>query len=174
VKISRGDYVKELQLYFPWLRDSLPYPTNMAIPDRGYWLPTEREWWKDSLGQFIDQYEFIKELFDCDDFSLVYHAWVVQVMYKQAKKRELPPEEWFPWAVGQAWGSRFRGKDTGHAIIFCLTRDKGLLLYEPQISEEFWRVKKYEDLEHFKEDPAPSIFVYHTINVPDRMHWVRS
>ena len=117
----------------------------IVLVDRLYELP----WWKDVeillVDSFINKYTYATEVFDCDDYALVLHAFIVQERYR--KMSEGKPKN-RPWAFGQALVSQLDGKEAHHAINICWTADKGLLLVEPQT--DWARVADPErDMLHF-------------------------
>ena len=148
MKITREDLIKQLHALWPDLVDGLPGPTNLAIPDNTYWLPSKRDLEWLVVDTFMEKYRYKAEVFDCDDFALVLHAFVVQNRYIEIEQRKLSKDEWFPWAFGQVWGTKFRGKPTGHAINICLTRDEGVILLEPQ-NDQIWKADSNRDHVHF-------------------------
>ena len=75
------------ELTVPWLRDEA-----YELPS----LEQVKEFLKRSK---VNEYHFVDEIFDCDDFALQLHAEV---------KRE------FHWALGEAFGDRFRGEEKLH------------------------------------------------------------
>jgi len=93
------------------------------VADKNYYLPTSKELAELLKEGFIDKYKFKNELFDCDDYALILHAWIRQKQYK---------ESWInPWAVGEIWG-KFKDNEGFHAMNFAITSDRGFLLIEPQ------------------------------------------
>ena len=145
---TRKNLIKQIHEIWPDLVDGYPGPSNIAIPDNTYWLPTKRDLEWRVVDTFMDQYRYKAESFDCDDFALVLHAFVVQERYVQIERRELSKDEWFPWAFGQVWGTRFRGQPMGHAINVCLTSDDGIILLEPQ-NDQIWEANTDRDHVHF-------------------------
>jgi hypothetical protein len=85
---------------------------------------------------------------DCDDFAQILHSFIVQERYREMMHRGSNKKEWLPWAFGQCWGQKFQGKDGGHAINLCVTRDSGIMLIEPQ-NDALWEAKKGEDFVFF-------------------------
>ena len=74
---------------------------------------------------FIDRYKFKAEVFDCDDYALILHAWIRQIQYK---------EKWEnPMAFGEAWG-KF-GNEEHHALNIAISHDSEILIIEPQTDE---------------------------------------
>jgi hypothetical protein len=141
MKIYFFDLIDELKKHWGKLTEK----NDIMVADKYYWAPSY-----DSLQDlvwrtYIDRYKYIKDAYDCDDFALSLHAFVVQTRYEEIYKRKVPKEEWYPWAFGQIWGYKFRGVKGMHAINICLTSDRGLVLIEPQ-EDKIWRVNNEKDI----------------------------
>ena len=96
----------------------------IKVTDKDFYLPYYNEVWSMLKDNFINEYKYMIETFDCDDYALVLNAWVRQEQYRN---------KWVnPWAFGEAWGEFGFGK---HALNFVATSDKGLRLVEPQSDE---------------------------------------
>lgn len=121
---------------------------RIMCADRDYWLPSEKDL-KDIIWKsYIDEYQYAIERFDCDDFALVLHAFIVQERYIRADEHKLPKEEWFPWAFGEVWGSKFQGENTAHAINICITDEEEIFLIEPQ-NDKIWLANSSDDNVYF-------------------------
>lgn len=120
---------------------------DIDTSDSDYWLPKCKEVYDLVWDTFIDKYQYTPETFDCDDFSLILHAFIVQERYVQIKLKEIPREQWRPWAFGQARGRKFRGHESHHAINLCLTSDHGIVFIEPQSGPEpvIWEANRESD-----------------------------
>jgi len=136
MKIASQDLFRQLKSIWPSMQ--------VILADREYWLPAESKVHDLVWGSYIEQYRYTVELFDCDDYALTLHAFVVQERYKQMEERKLPKEEWFPWAFGEVRGRRFNGVEANHAINICVTSDKGVLLIEPQ-NDKSWTADRDRD-----------------------------
>lgn len=104
---------------------------HIRMADKAYWFCKESDIVPLLYDSYINRYEYTLDLFDCDDFALVLHAFVRQEQYKQKWKA--------PMAFGEIWlPSR------SHAINFVrVVGPDRYLLIEPQndnISE--WSVNE--------------------------------
>jgi len=140
MKVERLWLLSELQRYWP---DRKPY-----LGDSNYWLPSLREVEDLLLKSWVDQYKWMNEIFDCDDFALIVHAWVVQERYKRRQEEGEKEELKYPWAFGEAWGSKLKGEYTSHAINVVITRDKGIYLAEPQ-DDHIWAANPDNDILYY-------------------------
>lgn len=95
------------------------------------WLLAESE---------FEKYKYHKNTFDCDDFSLILHAFVRQEQYRRKDWKN-------PWAFGEAWGNKFKGELQEHAVNIALTK-KEILLIEPQ-TDEIWTANPDNDNIYF-------------------------
>jgi hypothetical protein len=154
VRINQNKIVKRIQKIWPYLTYGIPGPTNIAIADETYWMPTRQkleDLWTSTL---LWQYQYSAEYMDCDDFALLLHALIVRDRYKQINEHKVPKGEWYSWAIGQCWGSRFKNNEGGHAINIAFTSDEGVLLLEPQalpatLKLNIWKPNKDEDQPFF-------------------------
>lgn len=117
---------------------------NLWIADSDYWLITEDELKWVVKESPINEYRFVNEGFDCDDFALLFHSHVVEMRYEEILMNNRDAKKWYPWALGQVWGTKFQGKKTTHAINICLTKDEGIMLIEPQ-TDEIWKADPEQD-----------------------------
>ena len=152
MKYIRPGIVATFRILWPHLIDDLPRPTNMAIADGEYWIPTIDEVNFFLKNTTIDRYQYHSKGFDCDDFAYVLAGQVRQNRYYQMKVRGLPPEEWLQWPFGMVWGSKFHGKSMYHAINICIVMDekdhRKVVLIEPQ-SDKNWMADKNDDHPYF-------------------------
>lgn len=77
-------------------------------------------------------------LFDCDDFSLLLHAYVIKKRYQDFQNGLIPKNRLFPLAFGQCWGDFGYGN---HAINIAITHDLEIILIEPQ-QDKKWKATK--------------------------------
>ena len=96
---------------------------QMYVADNNYFCPTFEQLAELILGSQIDYYKYRSDTFDCDDFSLILHAFVRQCQYDMAWPN--------PWLFGEVFGN-FRDIEGHHARNFCITSDRGFVLPEPQ------------------------------------------
>ena len=144
--IKRNDLIKKIHTVWPDLLDAMPKATNIAIPDNAYWLLKRKdvEWILSDT--WINKYGYIAEGFDCDDSAMLFHAFCIQERYK--RMQEAGKTGWLPFAIGQAWGTRFQGKETGHAINIAISSDEGIIFMEPQ-NDKTWVADSNRDHVHF-------------------------
>ena len=127
------------------LKALYPVSLRIDIADREYWWPAYDKVKSLLWDTYIDRYRYTLEMFDCDDFALVLHAFVVQERYRQIEKRKLSKDEWLPWAFGQVWGTKFQNEVKDHAVNICVTSDKGVTLIEPQ-NDAIWSFNPANDI----------------------------
>jgi hypothetical protein len=85
--------------------------------DKKYFLPSKKFLWNELISQYIDDYKYTLDIFDCDDFTLILHAWIIQKSYA---------DKWdYPMCFGQLW------KDT-HMVNISILDTKEVVLIEPQ------------------------------------------
>ena len=105
------------ELTVPWLRDEA-----YELPS----LEQVKEFLKRSK---VNEYHFVDEVFDCDDFALQLHAEV---------KRE------FHWAFGEAFGDRFNGEEKLHNSNIFMADNYEIYLVEPQ-TDKIWLAVRGQD-----------------------------
>jgi len=138
-----GSYfiAKRFREIWPNLVYSVVGATSILLADDNYILPKKDDIKKILKESLIDMYKYTVHSFDCDDYSLLAHAFIVQERYK-IKKNKLEKKQ--PWAFGQAWGSKFNGKEVSHAVNICYTQDEGIIFIEPQ-TDKIWRANSEQD-----------------------------
>lgn len=104
-------------LEVPWLRDK-----EYELP----LLSDVEEFVKDSK---VDEYHFIGEDFDCDDFALQLHAEVKRKHH---------------WAFGEAFGDKINGIPILHNLNIFISSNGNVYLLEPQ-TDEIWKAVKGQD-----------------------------
>ena len=87
------------------------------IPDKEYTLPSEYKIWNELVSSYFEDYEYLNSIMDCDDYSLLLHAWIRQQQYKNKWEK--------PLAFGEVWSRT-------HALNFVILDDKTIKLVEPQ------------------------------------------
>lgn len=92
----------------------------------------------------VADFEYIGNVWDCDNFALQLHARVQKAQYDEVI---LGTAEKTPWAFGECMGTRFRGRNEDHAINIALT-DKGIYLIEPQ-TDAIWKANSKKDAPFF-------------------------
>ncbi len=121
------------------LKDAWPEinSNNIKISDTWYIMPSDNELWKlvmdAGVNSFVHTYHIMddcSQMFDCDDFALLLHSFVIKERYNQMVEQKLSKEECLPWAFGQIW---CKGPTSdNHALNICITKDKGIELIYPQ------------------------------------------
>lgn len=102
---------------------------KIKLADKNYIMPTEEELKKALFDSKVSSYQYVPEIEDCDDFSLLLHADIIRKRYDAYKAGELSKNQQYPWAFGQIW---YQGPTGLHSANICVTCDKGILLIEPQ------------------------------------------
>lgn len=94
------------------------YPNaEIHVADKDYECPTEERLWDELVTSYFEDYEYLKETLDCDDYALLLHAWIRQKQYK---------EKWGkPLAFGEAWSKT-------HAVNIAILNTGKVVLIEPQ------------------------------------------
>lgn len=146
MKTNHKQIVKDLQTIWPSLIDNLPGPTSIALADKDYWMITKAQVKEIVSKTWFEKYHGVVEGFDCDDYALLFYAFVVQERYKQM--RESGETAWLPWAIGIAWGSMFDGRIAPHAVNIAITRDAGIILIEAS-NDKVWIPTSKTDLVYF-------------------------
>ena len=98
-------------------------PYQMHVADNNYFCLTFGQLTELLLDSKIDLYKYRDDTFDCDDFSLILHAFVRQCQYSIGWSN--------PWLFGEVFG-KFSDIGGSHARNFCITSDRGFVLPEPQ------------------------------------------
>lgn len=83
-------------------------------------------------------------MFDCDDFALLFHSYVVRERYQMLQESKLIKKERLPWSIGQSWLTKVGGKKWNHAINVALTRDNDVIFIETQ-NDEIWKADPNND-----------------------------
>jgi len=92
--------------------------------DKHYIVRSYHYYWKIVLDSFIDRYKRKFTVFDCEDYSLILHAFVRQLQYY--KNEELP------LAFGEVWLKESNGRSRSHALNIAVTDEGEVILIEPQ------------------------------------------
>jgi hypothetical protein len=126
VKLTNMDVRFKINEVWPHL--SLADPRILSV-DKIYWTPKRKSVESLLYDSFIENYGYLKEIFDCDDFALILHAFVVQERYRWVDSDKKPEGgEWLPWVFGEIGINN-------HMLNFCLTEDDGFIIIEPQSDE---------------------------------------
>ena len=114
-------------------------PGRLWLADSVYVMPTEKELKEILFRSKVDSYKYTKNIQDCDDYALFLHTDVILYRYENFKKGKIDKDQLYSWAFGQIW---YKDSRIGyHAINICITRDKGVLLIEPQ-NDKIFKPKK--------------------------------
>ena len=112
---------------------------NIWMPDRSYYLPEKSEVESIAKKTYFEKYAWTKEIFDCDDFATIFLAW--------AKQQRYCGEHTHSIAFFMCAGTKFDGKNTGHAINGAVCQE-GVYLIEPQ-NDKIWLADPDRDHVHF-------------------------
>lgn len=100
-----------------------PLMPNVDIfcADKEYFLPSRKFLWNELFKEYIDDYKYTLDIFDCDDFAIILHAWLIQKGYA---------DKWpHPMCYGEIWGRYYNG---GHAINISILDTEEVVLIEAQ------------------------------------------
>ena len=140
MQITRFDIIDELKKQWK--------TSTIRIADMIYWSPKMSEVEDLVYGTYFQRYKYLREIMDCDDFSFIFKAFVIQERYKQIVEKRLTKEERFSWSLGIADGYLKRYKrNVGHSFCICLTRDKGWVVID--VIPNIIRRVEDEDKVHF-------------------------
>ena len=162
MEISRQKIITTLWDLWPDLVDGLPSPTNIAIPRGRYWAPTRQQFENMINADYssVAKYtHYVTDLYACTNFAatlaVISDFYVLQLL----ALNQLRPENRLEWAIGEVWGTRFRGKETSHAIagVFLdIDSVVELWLLEPQpnrsgpeLKYQAWKADSEQDKVHF-------------------------
>lgn len=131
-KISGAEIRSMLKEAWPEINSN-----NIRISDTWYMMPSDNELWRlvmdSEVNSFVHTHYIIddySQMFDCDDFALLLHSFVIKERYKQMIEQKLLKEECLPWAFGQVWCKGPTSEN--HALNICITKDRKIKLIEPQ------------------------------------------
>jgi len=113
------------------------------LTDREYILPTlsqVKKYLKDSK---VIHMKFIDDIQDCDDFALQLHAECKRVRGVMVELGDIPREEWKPWAVGECFGTKFKGVKGSHNLNIAVC-EEGIYLIEAQ-NKSIWPIDINKD-----------------------------
>lgn len=117
---------------------------GIALPDELYWIPSMRDIRKYLKESQYERMQWTKEMFDCDDFALLFHSYIVKKRYQMLQESKLSKKERLPWSIGQSWLTKVKGKRWNHAINIALTRDNDVIFIEPQ-NDSMWKAISDKD-----------------------------
>ena len=140
MKTSRSHLVEIIHGVWPDLVDGHQKPGNIYIPDNNFILLPLETITEILRSTWFDQYKYIIEKFDCDDFALILNAFM--------KQESLKRESEYPYAFGEVWSTMLKGKKTSHAINLVVTDDEVVRLIEPQ-NDRMWEADSEKDHVHY-------------------------
>jgi hypothetical protein len=106
---------------------------NIQILDSWYWVPTRDEVQRFLKESFIDQYQYVAQAYDCDDFALTLMAYARQERHKKMHLKQIPASQYYSWPLGMVCGTRQSGNGlVAHAFNVCVTSDADVVYIEPQ------------------------------------------
>lgn len=149
--INSQEIIQMLMDMWPNLTYNFPDASSIFLADGDYYLPKRNKVEKAiRKAHLSEKYKYHLENFDCDDYALVMHSYIVQRRYEKILNEHLKKSEWCSWAFGQVWGSKFNGYLVWHAINIAITSDKGIILIEPQAEGAYtWQPSRESDVVHF-------------------------
>ena len=89
---------------------------------------------------------FIKNVWDCDNYSLLLNAEFKKWQYI-CLKCSPPDKPYYTWAFGECLASKVRGRTINHALNIAVCKE-GVFLIEPQ-SDFIWKADKNKDKLYF-------------------------
>lgn len=94
----------------------------------------------------VPSMDFVDRFNDCDDFSLQFHAECRRKRYFQWKNGNLPDDQKFPIAEGEAFGDMFRGISKIHKanLILC-NDDKIYIIDATPMEKRMWEADPVND-----------------------------
>jgi len=110
------------EIKFVWMQDGF------------YMLPKIEELMQMVYLSQISKLKFNGELMDCDDYSLLLNASIKRQRIDISF--DMPAEDSFHWAFGEAFGDKFNRVDETHTLCICAAQE-GIYLIEPQ-TYEYW------------------------------------
>ena len=119
-----------------WRIEHLWPQADIRMSDNEYWIPSVEEFDRFVKYQWVSKQKYIQEVFDCDDFALLFKASAILFVADLVWCGAVEKENIKSWAVGEIWGTRFKNVDTNHAINLVFLQE-GLIkfkmyLYDPQ------------------------------------------
>jgi len=148
MKVKAYNVVQQLLDIWPALKWNVMDMSNIYIVDRLYWLPSKKDVRNLLWDNYVDKYKWIKDEFECNDFSLILDAFIKQERYGIAEDKGVSKDAIHPWAFGETYGVKWNGKNCHHAINICITRDAGVLLVEPQ-NDKMWSADSKNDKPYY-------------------------
>lgn len=117
------------QLY--WDLQKIWPGVDIDIPDATYYLPTIEEFREKVISTWRYQdYRYVPELFDCDNFSVAFAAHADKVRLDDYEVGAVNPDERFEYPSGRIWGQNLMGLAQHSVTIFRMRT--GYYLLEPQ------------------------------------------
>ena len=118
------------------LKNKFPTISFMWVPDYNLWKPTLAEMKAAIKLSEVDRARFLDDINDCDDFALQLNADIKRMRAFDGEAGKIPKDQWYPWAFGEVFGTKFNGWPLGHSANICLCQE-GIFLIEPQ-NDQIW------------------------------------
>lgn len=99
-----------------WRIEHLWPQVDIRMSDNEYWIPSIEEFNRFVKYQWVSKQKYIQEVFDCDDFTLLFKASAILFIADLVWCGAVEKENIKSWAVGETWGTRFKNVDTNHAV----------------------------------------------------------
>lgn len=116
------------------IRDKLnkmwPNLEYIFLWDQTYWMVSPDAARAALKASSVPTMDFITEFNDCDDFSLQFHAECRRKRYFQYKAGNLPEQQRFPIAEGEAFGDMWRGISKVHKANVILCSDNKIYMID--------------------------------------------
>uniref|UniRef100_A0A6M3JAA2 Agglutinin C-terminal domain-containing protein n=1 Tax=viral metagenome TaxID=1070528 RepID=A0A6M3JAA2_9ZZZZ len=132
-----------------WRIDHLWPQADVDLADNEKWIPSVTDFDRFVKYNWVRKCRYISEIFDCDKYALLFHATAVLYIADLVWAGVVEAKDVRPWAVGEAWGTKFRNVETNHAVNIVFLQE-GLInfnmyLYEPQ-NGEMWIPNNLSDM----------------------------
>ena len=152
MKVSRSQIVNKIHSLWPDLIDGHREPGNIFIPRGEYWAPS-----KEDFQTFISQdwtgvirnIDYDIKRWACSNFAAALAVQADLFVLWQQSLNKFEESAMLEWAVMEAWGTKFDGKDTSHAINMIYMDDNALWFFEPQTDSKAWLADPELDTIHF-------------------------
>ena len=164
MKVSSIEISRALQDLWPHLTVGFDNPHHIWIPRHRYWAPSRKNF-EEMIGMewnvIAKHIEYTNDIWMCSNMAaavaVVADLYVLHLQSIQAFK----PEAKLEWAVGEVWGTKFRGQPMAHSVSLTMLENKELWFFEPQphrdsdgnvitpIKFDAWKADPEKDKIHF-------------------------
>jgi len=116
---------------------------KLFVPDDEYILPSLDEVQSLVKKTWFENYTWLKDFFDCDDFEMITSAFVRQQRYYDFQKGKIQIEKLKPWALGGCFAKKLEGKKLNHAVNIFVDDTETVYFLEPQ-NDRIWKCEREE------------------------------